>query len=137
MNGSNENSNNSGRIIGALSGVLISVLWVCLVFFIESWNNTQHTQMNLHNPLIAWIYFGPLPIFIMAGYFYFTRLSGPESKNTQQLAALKGLLAGFFVWIVVIFSLPDSGNGSIFFPTVGGFLLMIVLITTFQGKNPV
>ena len=132
MTESIENTNNAGRIIGALIGVLLSVLWVCLVFFIESWNNTQHTQMNFHNPLVAWIYFGPLPIFIMAGYFYFTRLVGPNSKNAQQIEALKGLLAGFFVWIVVILSLPDSGNGSFFFPTVGGFLLMIVLIIVFQ-----
>jgi uncharacterized membrane-anchored protein len=111
-----ENSKNTSRIIGALSGVLLSVLWVCLVFSIESWNNTQHTQMNFHNPLIAWIYLGPLPLFIAAGYFYLNRLSGFDLKKPQQLATMKGLIVGFFVWIAVIISVPDSGNGSFFFP---------------------
>lgn len=50
---------------------------------------------------------------------------------------MKGLVAGFFAWIVVIISVPDMKNGSFFFPPVGGFLLMLVLITVFQGKNPI
>jgi hypothetical protein len=136
MTGSDENTNTAGRIAGALCGVLLSILWVCLVFFIESWNNTQHTQMNFHNPLIAWIYFGPLPLFIAAGYFYLDRSSGPDLRQPRQFATMKGLIAGFFLWIVVILSVPGTESSGFFYPTAGGFLLMLVLITLFQGKNP-
>ncbi len=136
MTGSDENTNKAGRIAGALCGVLLSVLWVCLVFYIESLNTTQHTRMNFHSPLIAWTYFGPLPLIIAAGYFYLNRLSGSNRKNPQPSSTMKGLIAGFFLWLMVIFSVPGTESG-FFYSTAGGFLLMLVLILIFQGKNPV
>jgi len=35
MTGSHDDTQNAGRIVGAVSGVLLSVLWVCLVFLLN------------------------------------------------------------------------------------------------------
>jgi len=62
------------------------------------------------------------------------RSGWPEAKRQQQLAALKGGVVGFFLWNVVIVAFHDVENSGYFFQTLGGFLLMLVLMMFFQGK---
>ncbi len=125
------------KIFGILSGVLVYLIWFFLIFSFES-RTISPNQMNLYNPFIAWIYFGPIPLFVAAGLYYFTGSSLPVPERKQQLSTLKGIIAGFFLWLAVIATLhvwmSDTDNYG-FFLSLGGYLIMLVFITILQRKT--
>lgn len=122
------------KILGAVSGVTLVLFWTMLTLHLESTTISFH-QNAFHNPLLAWINLGPVPLFIGSGFYYFMRSDWSDAKKQQQFSALKGITAGFFLWIVVILIQPLQiySNYQIY-PILGGYLLMIVLALAFQGK---
>jgi hypothetical protein len=132
--GSSESSELTGKIIGTLSGLMLWVIWGFLFFFIESISFRLNNQINLHYSLGTWIYLGPMPLFVGAGYLYFTRTYWSDLKLLQQAAALKGGVLGFFLWTAVIIIFPGIGEVSSIFPNLAGWLFMLVLILYFQRR---
>jgi uncharacterized membrane-anchored protein len=122
------------KILGILCGLTLILVWTFLTIYIESTTISFHQNAFL-NPLLAWINLGPVPVFIGSGFYYFERSSWSDAKKEQQFSALKGIIAGFFLWIVVILIQPSQINSSYnTYPTIGGYLLMLVLALAFQGK---
>jgi hypothetical protein len=122
------------KILGIISGLTLVISWTLLTLYLESTTISFHQNAFL-NPLLAWINLGPVPLFIGSGFYYFMRSSWSDVKIQQQFSALKGITAGFFLWIVVILILPSQINDNYdIYPILGGYLLMIVLALAFQGK---
>jgi uncharacterized membrane-anchored protein len=122
------------KILGIVSGLILVMAWTILILYIESTTISYHQNAFL-NPFLAWINLGPVPVFIGFGFYYFERSSWSDAKKEQQFSALNGIIAGFFLWIAVILIQPPQINTSYdTYPTLGGYLLMLVLALAFQGK---
>ena len=122
------------KILGILCGLKLITVWTFLTIYIESTTISFHQNAFL-NPLLAWINLGPIPLFIGAGFYYFMRTSMSDEKKQQQFSGLKGIFVSFFLWIAVILIQPSQINSSYeAYPTIGGYLLMLVLALAFQGK---
>jgi len=122
------------KILGIICGLTLVISWTMLTLYLESTTISYHQNAFL-NPLLAWINLGPVPLFIGSGFYYFMRSSWSDAKKQQQFSGLKGITAGFFLWIVVILIQPSQINNNYgIYPILGGYLLMLVLALAFQGK---
>ncbi len=123
------------KALGILSGLAFALAWTFLVMYIGSTTISYH-QNVFQNPLLVWIDLGPVPLFIMSGRYYFTKSNWHDAKKQQEFTALKGMIAAFFIWIIVIIflQLQQINDENYIYPTIAGYLLMIVLTIAFQGK---
>lgn len=118
--------------LGIITGVILIVVWTCLVIRIETSMIAIH-QNVYENPLLFWINIGPVPLFIAAGMYCFTKKGLTDEKRQQEFAGIKGMFAGYVIWIAALLLEPPPGNDTLY-PELGGFLLMLVLALAFQGK---
>ena len=120
------------RIIGPLFGLLLCIIWLAVIIFIEGlFFPGQNMADNL---LISWINIGLIPFFVSLGVYllYYRKFGGVEAARS--MIALKCVLAGFAIWLVVIrLFLMESGI-SYMLVDAGGFLIIIALILIFEWK---
>lgn len=120
------------RIMGAVFGILLCILWILIVLFVEG--RLYPDQNLVKNPLISWVNIGLIPFLAVAGnhLIYYRKLGGVETA--QSLAGLKSYLAGFAIWAVVIgFFLMDSGISYMTLNIVG-FLFIIAIVLIYERK---
>ncbi|MFA5332234.1 MAG: hypothetical protein WC342_07635 [Methanoregula sp.] len=127
--------NTFGKIPGIVLGLILIFVWTLLAVHIESSTVAGHQNVYA-NPLFAWINLGPVPLFIAAGFCYFMRSDLPAGKRRNDVAGIKGMIAGFFVWLAAILVILPPGNTNTLniYPVIGGYLLMLVFAFAFQGK---
>jgi len=91
---------------------------------------------NLETALFQWIVLGPVPLFIGGFTYYFTRSGLSDATRIEQVAAIKGVFAGYILWIFAILILPPQTceTGFNVYPVVAGYLLILVLALAFQKK---
>lgn len=123
------------KLLGIFIGSAFAVAWTFFATYIESMTISYH-QNIYQNPLLAWINLGPVPLFIAAGGYYFTKSHWDEAQRQQHTAGLKGMVAGFFLWTLVIlfFQVQQINDENYLYPTIAGYLLMLVVVLAFQGK---
>ena len=129
-------SRSDAKLLGILAGILSCVSWFVLVFFLESvFNTVPHTLMNFHNAITAWIYMGPIPLFIGGGQVIFLRTFWSDPVKREQVAALKATIAAIFLWTGTILFLRNMESSGYIYQVMGGYLLMLALIPFFLGND--
>ena len=121
------------KLFGILTGIALILAWSAFVLFISE-HQLFPGPAYAGSPLLAWIFLGPVPLFIGIGMYYFMRSSWSDAKKHQQSAAIKAGVLGFFLWIAMIILFPAIGNLSSVFitlPVLAGYVLMFVLMIFF------
>lgn len=124
MTGTQEIAERVAKIVGALTGLVLWLIWGYLII----------STSFVREPWGFWLYLGPLPLFVGACYYYFNRKYWTVPKQQQQLAFLEGGVLGFFLWSVAIVFLPEIGTVNAIFPNLAGWLVMLVIMVYF-GKR--
>jgi hypothetical protein len=124
------------KLLGVFIGAAFAIAWAFFAIYVESMTIAYH-QNAFQNTLLAWINLGPVPLLIVAGMYYFTRLDLSDARRQEEFAGLKGLAIGFFLWILAILFLQvqQMNDENYLYPTIAGYLLMLVLVLVFQGKS--
>ena len=120
--------------IGIVTGTVLAVAWCFLLTTLEM--TVFYHQNVFLNPVLAWINLGPVPLFISACMYYFRKSVLTGEKRLQEFAAIKGMTVALFLWLIVILFLQfqQIANEGYLYPTIAGYLLMMVLMAVFQGK---
>ena len=124
--------NNSDRIIGPFFGLILCIIWLAAIIFVEGRFFPGQNMAN--NLLISWINIGLIPFFVSAGnhLIYYRKFDGVEAARS--MVALKCVLAGFGIWLVAIWLFLMESGISYMLVDAGGFIIIIVLILTFEWK---
>jgi hypothetical protein len=122
------------RIIGLLIGFLLWSIWGFLVYSISSINLIQNIQIDIHDSLGTWIYLGPIPLIVGAGFYFVNRSYWPDMKQKEQSAVLLGGVTGFIIWSLMMISIPDIRVINGLFPNLAGWLFMILFILFFKWR---
>jgi hypothetical protein len=120
---------------GIVTGTVLAVAWCFLLTNLEM--IVFYHQNVFLNPVLAWINLGPIPLFIAVGTYYFRKSVLIGEEHLQEFAAIKGMIVALFLWLIVILFIQTqqiANEGSIY-PTIAGYLLMIVMMAVFQGKS--
>jgi hypothetical protein len=123
------------KFIGILIGLMLWLLWAFLIFALGSISIIQNNQLTIRDPFGAWIFLGPLPLIVGAGLYYFTRTYWPDLKRQQQFAVLEGGSIGFFVWTVLVITIPEIKTANSIFPDLAGWLFMLVIMLYFRWRS--
>jgi hypothetical protein len=122
------------QTVGIVTGTVLAIAWCFLLTNLEM--TVIYHQNVFLNPVLAWINLGPVPLFISACMYCFRKSVLTGEERLQELAAIKGMTLALFLWLIVILFLQFqqiANEGSIY-PTIAGYLLMLVLMAVFQGR---
>lgn len=132
----NEPEKKSARMRGIWLGIFLYIVWCILVFSLESLVSPTGS-MNLAHPVIAWLYYGSIPVCIAIGMCFMLRKFPPDPEILREYSALNVVAISFIAWTFVVMICKEIlGNSDAFTLTILGYLLMIILIVVFQCKNP-
>lgn len=122
------------NISGIICGLGTFLVWYMVLLFIYEPASPFH---NLDSALFQWIVLGPVPLFLGGIVYCFTQSGLSEVRRAEQVAAIKGIIVGYLLWIPAIFIVPPQAcdNGFNVYPVVAGYLLMLVFALAFQKKS--
>ena len=134
MIGSMDASERARKFIGLICGFLLWLIWGGLVFSLGSLSPAGNNGIDIHDSLGAWVYLGPVPLIVGAGFYYFNRAYWSEMKQKQQSAVLMGGVIGFILWTLMIMTIPEIRTINGLFPNLAGWLFMLIPIFYFKRK---
>ena len=82
------------KLFGILTGIALILAWSAFVLFISE-HQLFPGPAYAGSPLLAWIFLGPVPLFIGIGMYYFMRSSWSDAKNINSLPQSKPEFSDF------------------------------------------
>ncbi len=94
------NQNNIETIAGDVVGIVTYIIWVLL--FISIGNYSGQSDW-LHNPIVIWLMYGTIPLFISAGRFLMSMNVSKKDENFKDYTPhMKLIFDGFIMWLLVV-----------------------------------
>jgi hypothetical protein len=127
------NRQSQGILIGGAS----AIVWGILVMYFASATIFYHQSVNFSQLLLfEWIWLGPIPVFIAAGRYYYSRSGWDDAQQYRELTIFKWMLAAFFIWIIVVVVLQvlQIAYVNSLVSNIAGYFLMLIFIAGFKAR---
>lgn len=131
--------------MGSMKGIFIGfVLWILWIGVVMTVNNAFPAEVRvvsgveqhvLHSgPVVQWLWIGALPMLLMLGNYLM--IDNDQSKKIPAFNSFLSALIAFVIWLAIVPVISSIGIQLSFEAvTIGGFILMILVLVTFKLKG--